>query len=90
MIKRVHAIVHGRVQGVCFRAFTRDKAVDLDVVGWVRNLHDGTVELEAEAEELLLDDFMEAVGKGPFYARVDRLVVEPVNPLGEKGFAITV
>jgi acylphosphatase len=42
--KRVHAIVHGRVQGVFFREYTRRKAEQLGLNGWVRNLPDRTVE----------------------------------------------
>jgi acylphosphatase len=42
--KRVHAIVHGRVQGVFFREYTRRKAQQLGLDGWVRNLPDRTVE----------------------------------------------
>ncbi|HID98169.1 MAG TPA: acylphosphatase, partial [Thermodesulfobacteriaceae bacterium] len=39
-IKRVHALVSGRVQGVFYRASTRDKARSLGLTGWVRNLPD--------------------------------------------------
>ncbi len=49
-MKRVHAIVTGRVQGVYFRACTRDEALKLGLVGWVRNKKDGSVEAEFEGD----------------------------------------
>jgi acylphosphatase len=49
-IKSLHStiIVHGRVQGVSFRAYTRDKANQLGIKGYVKNLANGTVKIEAE------------------------------------------
>ena len=47
----VRVVVSGRVQGVWFRAHTERKARELGLVGWVRNLPDGTVEIEAEGPE---------------------------------------
>ena len=49
--KRLHIIVEGRVQGVYFRAFTRDQAVKLDLTGWVRNRPDGSVEALVEGDK---------------------------------------
>jgi acylphosphatase len=51
MKKRLHAIVHGRVQGVFFREYTRRKAEEYSLNGWVRNLPDGTVETVFEGDE---------------------------------------
>ena len=50
-MKRVSVIVSGRVQGVGFRYFVEDIAADMKITGWVRNLPDGTVEIDAEGEE---------------------------------------
>ena len=52
--KRVHAIVHGRVQGVFFREYTKRKAKELGLEGWVKNLPDRTVEavFRGEAEQV--------------------------------------
>ena len=52
--KRVHAIVHGRVQGVFFREYTKRKAQELGLEGWVKNLPDRTVEavFKGEAEQV--------------------------------------
>ena len=49
-IKRLHARVSGRVQGVGFRYFVRSAAVEIGLVGWTRNRRDGTVEVVAEGE----------------------------------------
>ncbi|WIA21897.1 hypothetical protein OEZ85_004267 [Tetradesmus obliquus] len=46
--KRLHVFVSGRVQGVFFRNYTRSKALELRVTGWVRNRRDGRVEVTAE------------------------------------------
>jgi len=46
--KCIHAVVHGRVQGVFFRDYTRQEARRLGLGGWVRNLIDGTVEVLVE------------------------------------------
>lgn len=58
---RRQVIYHGRVQGVCFRAISSELARGFSVVGHVRNLFDGTVELEAEGPEPEVDRFLAAV-----------------------------
>ena len=88
--KRIHAIVSGRVQGVCYRAFTRDAARRIgNLSGWVRNLPDGTVELEAEGPPESVDALLERCNEGPPYGRVSRIVVDEQTPLGDtSGFEI--
>ena len=63
--KRVHVFYSGRVQGVGFRLSAEEAAQELDVVGWVKNLRDGRVELIAEAGEEALKTFLERVRTGP-------------------------
>ena len=53
----------GRVQGVGFRYTAADVAKDLGVVGWVSNLADGRVEILAEAEEKILEDFLSRINQ---------------------------
>lgn len=69
----VHIVVHGRVQGVFFRAATRSQANGLALAGWVRNLPDGTVEIHAEGEKDNLDRFIEWCRQGPPSAQVTHL-----------------
>ncbi len=68
-----HVIVHGRVQGVGFRAFVEVEALARGLEGWVRNRHEGTVEAVFKGEPDLVDDMTEACRRGPFSARVDHL-----------------
>ncbi len=72
--------VFGRVQGVGFRYFCRDAASSRGLRGWVRNLHDGSVELEAEGEEPVLEEFLNHLRTGHPWARVDRLEEAPATP----------
>lgn len=67
---RAHAIIHGRVQGVFFRASTRDEALRVGVAGWVRNLPDGSVEALFEGETLKVEEVLGWCHKGPSGARV--------------------
>jgi len=73
----VHAIVHGKVQGVWFRAWTQDTAKELGITGWVRNLAGGEVETVAQAEQKALDAFLDRLQDGPPLARVTRIDVSP-------------
>lgn len=58
LLLRMHAIISGRVQGVCFRATTRDLARQMGVTGTVKNLPDGTVEIYAQATQEKLDQLV--------------------------------
>lgn len=63
MTKQVHVYYSGRVQGVGFRFTAQDLAGESGVLGRVRNLRDGRVELVAEAEEDILKDFLKRIDK---------------------------
>ncbi|WP_404980574.1 acylphosphatase [Carboxydichorda subterranea] len=71
--KAVRLQVFGRVQGVGFRDFTRREARRLGLVGWVRNLPDGSVEVWAEGPDSALEELVECVRKGPPGSRVIRV-----------------
>ncbi|MBI5208906.1 MAG: acylphosphatase [Elusimicrobia bacterium] len=81
-LERVRAVVCGRVQGVGFRWFVRDAAARLGLAGWVRNLPDGSVELEAEGPDDVIERFKEIVGNGNAQARVDRMESSRIDPRG--------
>lgn len=70
MKRRVHLFVSGRVQGVFFRAHTRELARSLGLSGYVRNLPDGRVEIVAEGEEEALRELVAFAQRGPPLARV--------------------
>jgi acylphosphatase len=68
--QRLSARVYGVVQGVGFRHFTRSRARDLGLDGWIRNEPDGSVRLVAEGTRDNLDALLDAVRRGPSSARV--------------------
>ena len=71
-----HVVVHGRVQGVGFRAFVEDTAESLGLEGWVRNRRDGTVEAVFAGPEPPVTAALEACRAGPRHGHVDRIDVE--------------
>ena len=87
-MRRIRAIVSGRVQGVSYRASTEAKATQLGLVGWVRNLPDGSVELEAEGPDDVEAALLEWCKVGPRAARVDRVSVEERAPAGGDSFDV--
>lgn len=87
-MKRVHLLVKGVVQGVGFRYYTEKEAKRLSLSGWVRNLHDGSVEIEAEGDEKRVLEFMEWVHQGPTKALVESVEITELPEQHERGFAI--
>lgn len=85
---RRRVLVHGRVQGVGFRYWTRGEAARAGVSGWVRNRPDGTVEAEVEGEPGAVDQLLGALRQGPPGASVDNVDVTEIPPEGESGFRI--
>lgn len=81
----VNLTVHGRVQGVGFRFYVRDKAVKLGVTGWVRNRPEGTVEVHAEASPDILEQFIRAVRIGPTFSHVSDMEIEKSPPTNKYG-----
>ena len=70
---RVHIIVSGRVHGVFFRAETQEKAQQLGVTGWVKNLSEDRVEAVFEGERAKVEQMVEWAKKGPSGAIVNDL-----------------
>ncbi|MCX5713149.1 MAG: acylphosphatase [Candidatus Omnitrophica bacterium] len=82
MIKQFHVLYSGNVQGVGFRFTCISIARELGIVGWVRNLSAGEVELTAEAEEVALMD-MSARIKQEFSRYIDSVDIKWLEPKGE-------
>jgi acylphosphatase len=86
---RAHVWISGRVQGVFFRAHTKELADELGLTGWVRNLPDGRVEAVFEGEEDAVKEAIEWCKRGPPLASVEKVEVRYEQPTGEfKDFRI--
>ena len=79
MTEAIHIIVYGRVQGVWFRAGTKEKASELGILGWVKNRPEGTVEIHAEGEKSQLDSFIAWCRKGTPTANVTSLGLASIS-----------
>jgi acylphosphatase len=88
--KAFKAIVKGRVQGVSFRYYTKQKADQLGIKGEVRNLPDGSVYVRAEASEPAITEFRNFLTRGPRMAHVEDILLEWYEDLKyDKFFEIT-
>ena len=83
-MRRVRLTASGQVQGVFFRASTRDEARRLGVTGWVRNLPDGTVEAEAQGDPGAVEALIEFCRRGPGHATVIDLRVEDLDAVADE------
>lgn len=75
----VHVFVFGFVQGVGYRRFVKGKARKLGLVGWVRNLPDGRVEIEFQGKRGIIDKMIAICKKGPFLSEVKNVEVYVVE-----------
>jgi len=80
---RAHLFITGRVQGVFFRACTRDEAQKRKLTGWVKNLYDGRVEAVFEGEEEAVQSMVSWCHRGPSHAVVTDVSVEIGEARGE-------
>ena len=87
-MKCAHLIVSGRVQGVNFRHYAKQKALELGLKGYVKNLENGDVELVAEGNEDKLKEFIDFIKKGPGIASVTGIQVKHKEPENFKTFEI--
>jgi len=83
MIKQVSLKIYGRVQMVLFRDSTRRKAKKLNLVGWVMNQKDGTVQVVAEGEEENLKQLIKWCYNGPMLAKIDKIDISWQEPIGQ-------
>ena len=83
-MKRIHLIVHGKVQGVFYREHVMNVARRIGgILGYVKNLSDGTVEVVAEGEDKRLRELIKECKKGSFQADVRQVDVNYEEPTGE-------
>lgn len=82
----VHLLIAGRVQGVGYRAWCHRVANELALVGWVRNLDDGRVEVFAQGESAALEELVARCRAGPMYAEVTDVVRAERAPRGLRAF----
>ena len=85
---RAHVFVSGKVQGVYYRANSRDAARERGVDGWVRNLEDGRVEAVFEGDDPDIEAMIEWCHTGSPRAEVDEVAVEYDEPQGGRGFEV--
>lgn len=75
----------GRVQGVGYRYFAVAAARAAGIGGWVRNLRDGSVEVEAQGTRLAVGEFVARLGQGPRWSDVKHVQVSEVEPAEQRG-----
>ncbi len=73
MINAIRVLIHGRVQGVGYRAWVVESATHLGLSGWVRNRNDGSVEAVFKGEETMIEEMFEACKTGPAASHVERI-----------------
>ena len=78
-MKTVELDIRGKVQGVCYRASTKEKAQQLNLVGWVKNQNDGSVKALVQGEQSAVDQLIEWAWQGPEYAKVKEVSVTHIE-----------
>lgn len=78
---RYFAKASGRVQGVGFRMYVRENASKLGLKGWVRNMDDGTVDMEVQGESDKVDKLFKIIQEGNYFIKVTEFHMEKQNPV---------
>ncbi|MEE1352769.1 MAG: acylphosphatase [Acutalibacteraceae bacterium] len=88
MIKRKSIVFHGRVQGVGFRWTASQIAGEYGLTGWVRNEYDGTVTMEVQGSQDLIDNLVDRLYRDT-YIRIDSMEVRTLSVVPEeRGFKV--
>ncbi|MEX3610536.1 acylphosphatase [Rothia sp. LK2588] len=82
---QLNAVVHGHVQGVGFRYWTKGEATPLGLTGYAKNLDDGTVEVLAQGTREACQQLLDALNSGNTAGRVDHVDAEIVEPGETRG-----
>lgn len=88
MVKCAAVIITGHVQGVSFRYYTQKMASSLDLSGFVKNMSDGSVCIQAQGEEDKLLKFIQWCHKGPQWAKVENVEVNYIDLHTHQSFQI--
>lgn len=88
MLQTFSILVSGRVQGVYYRQSTKNKAQELGITGYVKNLPDGNVQILASGTSQQLNQLVAWCKQGPPAAIVNTVQVESIAPLAFPGFSI--
>lgn len=87
-MKYLHIKIKGRVQGVDFRASTKAVADQLKIRGTIHNEKDGTISVEAEGDDQMMEQFLEWCQEGPEYAIVESIEVDEASDKAYKNFEV--
>ena len=87
-MKCVHLVVSGKVQGVSFRANVRNKANELDLKGYAKNLENGNVEVVVEGNEDKINALIEFIKNNPGHSKVENIIISNKAPESFKLFEI--
>lgn len=86
---RLRITITGRVQNVFFRHTAQKVASDLNLSGWAKNIDTGVVVCEVQGEQILAEQFVSFVLRGPRLAQVEKVTIEYIGELPEEhGFEI--
>lgn len=77
-LKRYKAVLTGNVQGVGLRVFAKEQATNLGVTGWIKNMPDGTVNLEMQGNQEAIDKLTAVIKKGNFIIKVETMDIEEI------------
>lgn len=86
--ERAHVFISGRVQGVFYRANTKEMAAEMEVDGWVKNLNDGRVEAVFEGRRKNIEKIIDWCWEGSSQANVEDIDVSWEDPRDIEGFEI--
>ena len=87
-MKCVHLIVSGRVQGVFFRANVRNKALQIGLVGYAKNMSDGSVEVVAQGNQEKINELIDFIRNSPGTSKVTEIKIKNKDMENFKSFEI--
>lgn len=87
-IKRYKAVLTGNVQGVGLRIFVVGNASELGITGWVKNMPNGTVEMEAQGSQTNLEKLFATIKEGNFIIKVENIDCTEIDCIEETSFII--